>query len=186
MKIAVLGGTFNPPHIGHLILAESVRNLLRLDKVIFVPCNRPPHKLKNKLLSGSKRLAMLKSALRANKAFQAADLEIKRGGISYTVDTLKILKKRNPKSKLYLIIGSDLYKNFHTWREPFQIKKISQIVVALREGAIRKKKGFLFVTIPQIGVSSSLVRKKIKNRESIKYLVPTQVESYINKYQLYR
>ena len=186
MKIGILGGTFNPPHIGHLILAESVRVFLRLDKIIFIPCNIPPHKLKNNLPGGGTRLRMLKLALRQCPFFEVNSWEIKRKGVSFTVDTLRHLKRKNPEDKLFLIIGSDLFKDFKSWKEPQVIKRLAKVAVVLREAVKKKEKGFIFFEMPKIEISSSFIRQRIKHGKSIRYLVSKDVELYIKKHNLYK
>ncbi|MBN2120337.1 MAG: nicotinate (nicotinamide) nucleotide adenylyltransferase [Candidatus Omnitrophica bacterium] len=175
MKIGILGGTFNPLHYGHLILGEYVRDYLKLDKVIFIPCNIPPHKAEDRLLSSKLRLRLLKVALKKSKYFRVKSLEIDRGGISYTVDTLLQIKKMYPKDKLFLIIGSDLFKGFGSWHKPKTILKLAKVVVVLREALRKKSKGFIFISMPKIEISSSLIRKRIKQGKSIRYLVPEEI-----------
>ena len=186
MRVGILGGTFNPPHIGHLILAESVRVFLRLDKVVFIPCNIPPHKSKSYLPEAYIRLKMLRLALRQCPFFEADDCEIRRQGISYTVDTLRQLKKKNPHYKLFLLIGSDLLNEFNQWKEPQAIRKLAKIVIVLRKVIKKKEKGFIFFEMPKIDISSSFIRQRIKKSKSIRYLVPRDVELYIKKLSLYR
>jgi nicotinate-nucleotide adenylyltransferase len=180
MKIGILGGTFNPVHIGHLILAEWVRDYLRLDRVIFIPCNRPPHKFNNNLLDSKVRLGLLKKTLAKDKGFSVSDIEIKRKGLSFTVDTLKALKKKHPKDRLFLIIGSDLLKSFNAWKDPKTIKRLAKVVVVLRQ-SVKRKKGFIYLSMPKVEISSSLVRKRIKENKSIKYLVSKEVRTYLKK-----
>ncbi|OQX80240.1 MAG: hypothetical protein B6D56_05440 [Candidatus Omnitrophica bacterium 4484_70.1] len=139
MKIGILGGTFNPPHIGHLILAQEILFKLRLDKIFFVPANIPPHKNKE-LTPAYHRINMIKLAIKENNKFEVLDWEIKRGGISYTVDTLRELKNAFPKDELYLIIGSDLANDFSNWKDYKEIFRLAKVVVALREGSPLKEK----------------------------------------------
>ena len=180
MRIGILGGTFNPVHIGHLILAEYVRDCLRLDKIIFIPCNRPPHKLNNDLLEAKVRLGLLKRTLKVRKDFAVSDIEVRRRGLSYTVDTLAALKKKYPKDRLFLIIGSDLVKSFSSWKEPQRIKRLAKVVVVLRQ-RVKRKKGLIYVAMPIIEVSSSLVRRRIKENRSVRYLVSEEVRTYLKK-----
>ncbi len=185
MKIGVLGGTFNPPHIGHLILAQQVLEQLCLDKVFFIPAYRPPHKNSN-CLEPKFRLKLIQLAVTGNPKFQVLDIEIERKGTSYTVDTVAELKKRYQDVTFYLIIGSDLADSFDCWKNPDKIKKMAKLVVAKRRGvSLGQREDFLFVDINQIEISSSLVRKRIKEAKSIKYLVPEKVERYIRENNLY-
>ena len=114
MKIGILGGTFNPPHIGHLILAQTAEEKLGLDKVFFIPTNTPPHK-NTFLLEAKHRLAMVKLTVEDHKSFKALDWEIKRGGFSYTIDTIRELKSKYPGDQFFLIVGSDLANDFNSW-----------------------------------------------------------------------
>jgi len=113
-------------------------------------------------------------------------LEIKRGGISYTVDTLEIIKKKYPKARLFLIIGSDLYKDFSSWYKPSRIKKLAKLVVVERAPLRKRERGVLSLDMPQIEISSSLIRERVKRGISIKYLVPEEVRKYIYHNKLYR
>jgi nicotinate-nucleotide adenylyltransferase len=186
MKIGILGGTFNPPHIGHLILAEEIREKLNLDKIFFIPTNIPPHKEINDIAS-LHRLNMVKLSVEDNPYFEVLDLEIKRGGISFTIDTLKELKKKFPQDVFFLIVGSDLAQTFSAWKDFEEIKKLARIVVAQRkEYILEEKENFILVEITQIDISSSQIRDKIEEGRSIKYLVKEEVEEYIENHQLYK
>ncbi|MCF7895227.1 MAG: nicotinate-nucleotide adenylyltransferase [Candidatus Omnitrophica bacterium] len=186
MKIGILGGTFNPPHIGHLVLAQEVLEHLKLDKIFFIPTNNPPHK-KGKQLEPKKRFLMAKLTVAGNYKFKVLDLELKRKGKSYTVDTIAELKTKYPKDKLYLIIGSDLAKDFKKWKSPEKIKKMATVVVAKRRGSpFRSSKSFKQVDIIQIELSSSQIRERIKKGKTVKYLVPKKVENYIKENNLYK
>ena len=186
MKIGILGGTFNPPHKGHLVLAQEVLDKLKLDKIFFIPTNIPPHK-ENEGVDPNHRLAMLKIATEGNEAFEVIDLEIKRGGVSYTVDTLKQLKKEFSSDEFYLIVGSDLANDFSSWKEPEELKKEAKIVVGHRDQyPLKDKDDFIILDIIQIDLSSSKIRDLIQNGHSIRYLVSEKVADYIEKHQLYR
>ncbi|MCF7873760.1 MAG: nicotinate-nucleotide adenylyltransferase [Candidatus Omnitrophica bacterium] len=186
MKIGILGGTFNPPHIGHLILAQEAVYQLNLNKVFFIPTNKSPHKEKDQLDPGQ-RLEMVKLAIEDNPKFQVLDIELKRRGISYTVDTLEQLNRNYPEDSFYLIIGSDLANSFDKWKQPDKIKRLSQIVVALREGVpLEIEDGFKKINITQVGVSSSQIRARIKKNKPIKYLAPKAIEKYIKRNNIYK
>ncbi len=194
MKVGILGGTFNPPHIGHLIVAEFVREEVGLDKIIFVPCASPPHKQNldylSQLAESEHRFEMVKIAIKGNPFFEASDIEIKRGGISYTIDTVNQMLERFPNYDFYLLIGADQFKDFHTWREPEEIVKKVQLIVFNRPGFVIPESKFSpfarFITIPNIEVSASEIRSRVKSGKSIKYLVPPEVEEYIYANGLYR
>ena len=186
MKIGILGGTFNPPHIGHFILAQGAFEQLNLDRVFFVPTNNPPHK-SNDCLDPCLRLEMARLAFEDNPGFEVLDIEIKRKGVSYTVDTLIALKQKYRQADFYLIVGSDLANNFNQWREPGKIKNIVKLVVAKRNNSpLAVKNGFLGIDIVQVGISSSMLRQRIRYSKSIKYLVPELVERFIREKRLYK
>lgn len=185
MKIGILGGTFNPSHIGHLILAQEAVDKLGMDKIIFVPTNISPHK-NNNGVSAADRFNMVKMAIRDNGQFEVSDMEIKRGGTSYTIDTVRELKSRYVKDELYLIIGSDLANTFDKWKESGELKKIIRVVVACRENyPLKQKDDFILMDITQIGISSSQIRELIRERRPINYLVRDSVLKYIKKNKLY-
>ncbi|MDP3732726.1 MAG: nicotinate-nucleotide adenylyltransferase [Candidatus Omnitrophota bacterium] len=187
MKIGILGGTFNPIHIGHLILAEEAREKLKLAQVIFVPAYLPPHKDNSDIAYANARLAMVKIAIKGNRYFSASDTEIKRDGRSYTIDTLKELKKIYPQDELYFIIGSDLLKYLDDWKDLQEIIKMVRFIVATRPGYPLEKIPSHISTIPirAVDISGFEIRKAIKDNLSFRYLVPEQVYRYIVKKKLY-
>lgn len=173
-------------HIGHLVIAEGVLSSLELDKIFFIPTNISPHK-ENGMVSAEHRLKMLELALSRNKNFEALDLEIKRGGVSYTIDTVKELKNKYPDDELYLIVGSDLANAFSSWKDSGELKKAVKVVVACRDTyPLKQKDSFIIVKITQVDVSSSAVRKALKQGRSIKGLVNGDVVGYIEKHNLYK
>jgi nicotinate-nucleotide adenylyltransferase len=188
MKIGILGGTFNPVHLGHLILAEEARESLGLDKIVFVPANIPPHKEGAEIAAGGARLKMLKAAIKGNKRLAVSDIELKRPGRSYTIDTIKALKSKYPGDELYFIIGSDLLTYLEEWKDLFQIIKIVRFVVATRPGyALESLPQYLTrLKIRAVDISGFEVRRCIKEGKSFRYLVPEAVYNYINKNNLYR
>ncbi len=194
MKVGIFGGTFNPPHIGHLIVAEFIREEFELDKIIFVPCASPPHKQNldylSQLVEPEHRFEMVKIAIKGNPFFEVSDIEIKRGGISYTIDTINQMLERFPSYNFYLLLGADQFRDFHLWRKPDEIVKKVQLIVFNRPGFVIFESRFLpfakFATIPNVDISASAIRFRIKSGKSIKYLVPPEVEEYIYKNGLYR
>ena len=191
-KIGILGGTFDPIHLGHLVLAEQVAEKLKLDQVIFIPCLRSPHKTRQKLSPAQDRLRMTQLALEDNPSFSVSDIELKRKGLSYTVDTLKELKNLHPNSQIYFLTGSDVLDELGAWKHPEQIYRLAKVVIATRPGfdkfdrRNRFAKKSIVVPITGIDVSSSEIRRRVKMGKSIKYLVPSGVEDYIRKKKLYR
>lgn len=188
MKIGILGGTFNPIHIGHLILAEEAREKLGLDKVIFVPTYLPPHKDNSDIAAALHRLRMLELALKSNKLFCVSDIEIKRNGRSYTIDTIKEFKEKYPKDDLYFIIGSDLLKYLDEWKDLSEILKMVKFIVATRPGYPLEKIPSYIKTLPirAVDISAFEVRSCIKENKSFRYLVADAVFNYIVKKRLYR
>lgn len=191
--LGMLGGTFNPIHYGHLRIAEKVQKVLGLKEIIFVPSARPPHKSESGLPSPKDRYEMVKLAIAKYPFFSISDIELKRRGKSWTIDTVRTFKKFYPKFKIYFIIGADTLSEIPTWKDYKKLLKICRFVVINRPGySIKVSKmlniigNFIKVKIPGINISSTEIRKRIKDRESIKKLVPEDVEKYIENKRLYR
>ncbi|MFY9402203.1 MAG: nicotinate-nucleotide adenylyltransferase [Candidatus Omnitrophota bacterium] len=188
MKIGILGGTFNPVHIGHLILAEETLEKLALDKIIFIPSYLPPHKDDTDIALAKSRLRMLKLAIKGNKNLSVSDIEVRRKGRSYTIDTINALKTKHPKDDLYFIIGSDLLKYLDSWKDLDRIMKKVNFIVATRPGYPLEDipERISRVDIRAVDISGFSVRECIKEGKSFRYLVPEDVFNYINKNKLYQ
>jgi len=192
MKLGIFGGTFNPPHLGHMIVAECVRDQLQLERLLFIPSSTPPNKRDGSVAPGPDRLTMTRLAIEGNRAFELCDLELSRGGISYSIDTLTALAEMNPGAHLHLIIGADNLLEFETWKSPQRILSKADLVVVTRPGFDAKaeqgefSRRATFVKIPNIGISGTDIRRKIKMGRSIRYLVPERVEEYIARTGIYR
>lgn len=188
MKIGILGGTFNPIHIGHLILAEEVREKLALDKIIFVPAYLPPHKDNSDIAKAEFRLEMVKLAIKGNKLFSVSDVEIKRNGRSYTIDTVRELNVKFPNDDLYFIIGSDLLKYLDDWKDLSEIIKMVKFIAVTRPGYPLEEIPSYIKTMPirAVDISAFEVREAIKEGRSFRYLVAESVFDYINKKGLYK
>jgi nicotinate-nucleotide adenylyltransferase len=194
-RYGIFGGAFNPIHTAHLIAAEDVREQIHLDKVIFIPYANPPHKEHTELLDAEHRLKMIALAIEGNKYFESSDIEIKNARISktYTVDTLLELRDlyRSDFVKFYLIIGLDNLVELHTWKEPGKLFLLSEVVVISRPGYTIKDvkneydRQVIYVPSHNIDISSTEIRRRIKEKRSIKYLVPETVEKYILNNKLY-
>lgn len=186
-RIGILGGSFNPIHLGHLRLAEIAAQQLKLDKVIFVVSYLPPHKRKETLAGALKRYQMVTLAIKGNSQFQISDIELNRKGISYSVDTVRQLKAIFGDSKLYFIVGSDFLKQFTQWKDIRALAKLCKFAVAQRAGYISKKTfvKMRIVTMNYMEISSSDIRWRIRSKKSIRYLVPEDVRQYILKKKLY-
>lgn len=189
MRIGILGGTFNPIHLGHLVLAEEAREKLNLDKVIFVPAYIPPHKKDETIVEANHRLRMVELAIKGNPSFEVSTFEIDAKTTSYSVETLKGFKKRyGEDAKLYFITGADSLGELFSWKELDEIFKLSQFIVANRPGyeITNVPKRIEVVTITSLEISSSQIRKKIKEGKSIRYLVAEPVREYIEVQGLYK
>jgi nicotinate-nucleotide adenylyltransferase len=191
VKIGVFGGTFNPPHIGHLIVAEHVRTEASLDKVLFVPAAISPHKLHQDPVPAHHRLAMLRLAIQGNPNLDVSDVEIQRGGVSFTVHTLEQFRRDFPADKLSLLIGMDILPEFHTWKSPESILELADVIVVTRPGfdtasvpqAMRNR--IRICSVPEIGVASRDLRERVHSGKSIRYLVSDAVDTYIRRHNLY-
>lgn len=185
MRLGIFGGTFNPIHWGHLLLAETARETLALDRVVFIPTSKPPHKSARDLLPGEVRLQLITLAIQGHPAFVASDIELQRPGVSYSIDTVRILHQRLPQAKLFLIVGADMFGvRWVSWKE---IAALCTVVVAHRPGAraIRREAGVRWLPMPQVEIASSDIRARLRNGRSIRYLVPSAVERYLRTHQLY-
>ena len=188
MSIGILGGTFNPIHIGHLILAEEALSKLKLDKVILIPTYLPPHKDVEGKIKPKDRLKMVELAVEDNPLFECSSLEIDSRKTSYSIDTLKEFKKKfGEDNQLYMITGSDLLKDLFSWKDVNEIFKMSKFIVANHPGYPVEDvpDGVETVVITPIEVSSEDIRRRLKEGRSIRYLVPEKVRQYIISKGLY-
>jgi nicotinate-nucleotide adenylyltransferase len=189
-NIGIFGGTFDPPHVGHLIAAQDACEALSLGRFIFVPAAEPPHKRGRGVSPSSVRLAMLEAAVADNPTFEISTLELERSGPSYTVDTLRALATEFPGATLHLLIGVDQVREFSTWYEWEEVLKLAQIVMLTRAGGEEAGPRAPFVRqivkVTRIDVSSTLVRARVAAGLSIRYLVPQAVEEIIVRAGLYR
>ncbi len=192
-KIGVMGGTFDPIHIAHLYIAQEAIDIYGLDSVYFIPSALPPHK-DTACPSGAKhRYEMTRLAVQTNPGFVISDMEVRRGGTSYTIDTISELKKNLPEnSGVFFIMGFDSYMEFESWKSPDKLLEECRIITAPRRAVDREilsrglKPGFLPMDIPVIEISSTDIRKRIACGRSIRYLVPEKVERYILENNLYK
>lgn len=193
MKICLFGGTFDPPHIGHLLVAQTIFESEDFDKMFFIPALNPPHKDSSSITAIEHRVKMLELAIQDNPQFEISDLEVTRGGVSYSIDTIQALKKENGFSsdELYFLLGSDTLKSFHTWKEPEAILKECQVIVAVRPGFrpsdipawILSK--IRFANLPRIEISATTIRERWRTDKTIRYMVTQPVWEYINEKNLY-
>jgi len=183
MRLGIVGGTFNPIHLGHLILAECAREQCRLDAVWFMPAAAPPHKSSRWLLDGRTRLRLIRLAVRGHPAFCGCDLELRMGGVSYTIRTVRTLKARFPKTQLFFILGSDMLKV--PWYRFKELQRLCTFVVADR-GSTTLRRGMRRIVMPHVDISSSMIRERVRRGQSIRYLVPEPVARYIARHRLFR
>ena len=201
MRLGLFGGTFDPVHYGHLLLAECCREQCRLDQVRFMPAAVPPHKKKRTLTDAKSRIEMLELAIGGHDALSVSDIEIQRGGVSYTVETLLSIKQQEPDKELFFLMGADMLSDLPHWKEPEQICQLATPVVVCRPGmsepdfqclrglvsaerleAIRQCQ----VEMPQIDIRSSDIRRRVAQGLSIRYQLPRAVEMSILTAKLYR
>ena len=199
MKLGILGGTFNPPHIGHLICAQEAHRQLGLDRVVLIPTGTPPHKQVEADPGGETRFGLCRLAIGDDERFEVSRLELDRAGRSYTVDTLKALRDQHPQDDLTFIVGGDMARSLPTWREPEAVLELATLAVAERAGSERDDiRGELralrgasaervrFFDMPRIDISSSLVRERVATGRPIRYLVPDAVADAIAQNGWYR
>jgi nicotinate-nucleotide adenylyltransferase len=198
VRIGILGGTFNPPHLAHLICAQEAYLQLELDRVVWMPARIPPHKAVEDEPGAEHRLDLCRLAVQGDEQrFEVSDLEVTRSGPSYTVDTLEELHSRTPDSELFLIVGGDIAAGLPKWREPERVLSFATLAVAQRRGTsqtaveealhgLRGGERARFFGMPTIGLSSTEIRRRVRSGTPIRYLVPKAVASYIDHHRLYR
>lgn len=195
--IGILGGTFNPPHIGHLVMAQEALAQLDLDRILLMPVASPPHKEALADPGAEVRLELCRRAVAGDERVEVSDLEIERGGASYTVDTLRALHERDPEHALTFVVGGDMAYSLPSWREPEAVLELARLAVAERDGLRREDIAHrleplhsgdrvVFFDMPRIDLSSSTVRERIAAGRPIRYLVPESVIDIIRARSLYR
>jgi nicotinate-nucleotide adenylyltransferase len=198
VRIGLLGGTFNPPHLGHLVCGQEAHLQLELDRVLIVPAHVPPHKPVDDEPGVAHRLELCRRAIAGDERFEICELEVKRPGPSFTVDTLEELRtEKDRHSELFLILGADVAVGFNGWKEPGRILAMAQVAVAQRPGtdrahverALERPSGdgrVRFFDMPEIGISSTMLRDRIRVGQPTRYLMPQRVRDYIDQHGLYR
>ena len=198
MRIGIYGGTFDPVHLGHLLLAETCREQCHLDRVIFIPAGVPPHKQGRELTAGSLRAEMLEFAIAGHSEFSVDRSEIRRSGPSYTVDTLRGLRQEHPADELFFLMGADSLAEFSLWKEPREIATLASVIVVNRgtqtppdldslvpllgsEPVARIQR----VTMPGIDISASDLRRRAHAGLSLRYRIPRAVERFIIEHKVY-
>ena len=196
MRLGILGGTFNPPHLGHLVCAQEAYRELRLDRVMLIPARIPPHKPVEHEPGPRHRMDMCRQAVTGDDRLEVSDLELSRDGTSYTVDTLKELYDHSSDNELFLIVGGDIAVGLPEWRQPERVLELATLAIAKRRGTSRASvvasldqlhggKRAEFFQMPRIGVSSTMIRRRVRAGQPIRYLVPDRVARYIERHDLY-
>ncbi|GAW93342.1 nicotinate-nucleotide adenylyltransferase [Calderihabitans maritimus] len=198
-KLGIMGGTFDPIHYGHLVAAEAVRYKFGLDKVIFVPSGRPPHKKGQIITESRHRYLMTVLAVATNPFFEVSRTEIERKGYSYAIDTVRQFQRIYPKHKIFFITGADAILQILTWKNVDELVRLCQFVAVTRPGfnlgEVQTNLSLLpeeyrrvihFMEVPALAISSTDIRRRVKTGEPIKYLLPEPVEYYIYKNNLYK
>jgi nicotinate-nucleotide adenylyltransferase len=183
-RIGLLGGTFDPIHNGHIAIAKTAIQQLKLDKLLLIPAGNPWQK--SEFTDSKHRLEMVKKAGNDLEKVEVSDIEVNKTGLTYTFETLQELHKKYPNSELILILGSDAVAGFDTWKEPNLVKTLARIYVVQRAGDFTQDWHFDRIQMPPIEISSTEIREKVKNNESISEIVPKLVNEYISANGLYK
>ena len=197
LRLGLFGGTFDPPHFGHLAVAQEVGERLSLDRILFLVAGLPPHKVGELLSPPSIRVEMARAAVAGNPLFGVSEVELDREGPTYTVDTLRYFRAIHAGAELFFLLGADQLAEFHEWQEPKGIAGLATLVAVGRDGVdpgdlprVELGKGeeleFLSLPVTRMDISSSEVRDRVKARRSIEYLVPEAVRQIIETHRLYR
>lgn len=200
-RIGIFGGSFNPIHMGHLILAQDALELFELNKIIFVPCACPPHKPAKDLAPADHRLSMIEAALEGDLRMEVSDIEIRRGGVSYSVDTAREIRRMNPEAEVVFVVGSDSLPELHQWKDIGQLLELCRFVALARPGTDLRalENGDLKLDEDSareirrrirvghcVSISSTDIRYRVAEGMGIRYLVHPAVEMYITEHSLYR
>src|SRR5690606_13779384 len=188
MRLGIFGGTFDPPHRGHLIVASDACEALALDRLIFVPAAEPPHKRGQVITPAEQRLEMVRAAIRGDPRLEVDDLELRREGPSYSVDTLRVYRERYPDAELFFLIGVDQMREFGSWREPEEVARLACLSVMTRDGespAPDTPFPHRLVPVTRIDVSATDIRTRVREGRSVRYLVPEAVRRRIEGWGLY-
>jgi len=197
LRLGLLGGTFNPPHIGHLVCAQEALLAFGLERVLLVPAGVPPHKRVEDDPGPEQRVAMCEAAVAGDERFAVSRADVDRDGPAYTVELLRALRTASPGDELHFIVGGDMAHSLPTWREPEEVLSLARLAVAEREGVARDDiaerlaglrgaaERVAFFAMPRIDVSSSLIRRRVAAGLPVRYLVPDAVADHIGRHGLY-
>ncbi|MCF8011208.1 MAG: nicotinate-nucleotide adenylyltransferase [Clostridiales bacterium] len=197
-RLAIMGGTFDPVHYGHLVAAEGARHEFQLDRVIFIPSGRPPHKTSEQITDPVHRLAMVKNAVQSNAHFETSALETESDGVSYTIDTVRKVQELQPSADIYFITGADAVLQILTWKNVEEILSTCTFIAATRPGYALESlehrlsslsreyiNNIYTMEVPALAISSTDIRNRVFNGKPIKYLLPERVEKFISNSKLY-
>jgi len=196
-RVGILGGTFNPPHLGHLVCASEAAAQLELDRVLLIPAATPPHKRTPEDPGAEVRLELCRLAVAGDERLEVCDIELRRGGVSYTVDTLRELHEHAPEDDLTFIVGGDIALGLPAWHDPEGVLELATLAVAERSGAGRHdvaerlgealpgRTRLQFFEMPRLDISSSQIRRRAADGRPIRYLVPDSVAEHIARERLY-
>ena len=191
MRLGVLGGSFDPIHLGHLLVADDVRRQLKLDRVMFVPTLQPPHRI-GPLASFRHRIAMARLALESQSHLELCTIEERLPIPSYTVETLRAFRRRYRTAAIYFILGSDQYREMATWHEPLVVARLARLAVMSRPGIPRPAlypghpgRRVAFVEVIPVSIAARVIRGRLAKGESVQYMLPTRVSDYIRRHRLY-
>lgn len=196
-RLGLLGGTFDPPHVGHLVVAQDAVERLSLHRLLFVVAGDPPHKARESLSPAPVRLEMVRAAVAGNPRLGVSAVEMERSGPTYTVDTVRLFRQDYPNALLYFLMGADQLAEFHEWREPEVIASMATVVAMAREGVAAEtwptagmpnglKVDVVHLPVTRLDISSTDVRERVREGRSIQYLVPLAVQGIIEGHGLYR
>jgi nicotinate-nucleotide adenylyltransferase len=197
LRLGLFGGTFDPPHFGHLIVAQEAAETLCLDRLLLVVAAVPPHKSGARMTAASTRLEMVKAAVAGNPLLGVSDVELRREGPSYTVDTLRHFRAEYPEAELVFLMGVDQLAEFHEWQEPEAVAALARLVVMGRDGVdpaalpplespLEEGVSFGDLAVTRVDISSTEIRKRVRDGCSVRYLVPREVHTIIESNRLYQ
>ncbi|RDI44038.1 nicotinate-nucleotide adenylyltransferase [Falsibacillus pallidus] len=185
-RVGLLGGTFNPPHLGHLIIANEIIHALSLDEIRFMPNQEPPHKNPSPSITSQHRVEMLELAIKDVPSFKVEKIELERKGKSYTYETIQYLKKREPETDFYFIIGADMIEYLPKWHKIDELTQMIQFVGVNRPRYSQLSEyPVLLVETPDVDISSTMIRTRLREGKSVRFLVPDDVIKYMEDQRLY-
>lgn len=186
LRLGLFGGSFDPPHLGHLVVAQDVMEALGLDRLLFVPARNPPHKQDRSLAPAPLRLEMIRALVAEDDRFGVSEVELGRSGPSFTADTLRHYRELNPQAELFFIMGADQALTLESWHQPRVVEELATLVVMARQGKDPPPGDFVWAPVTRVDISSSAIRARVREGRPIRYLVPEAVREIIQSNRLYR